>query len=312
MTATRPRARVAPLSTQRQRRHRKVSGQGRAAWMFLAPSLIVLGTFSLYPMLRAAYLSFTKFNLLQPPKWIGLDNYRTLFSDPQALNALVNTLVYAVFTTAISVGLALLIAVVLNNAFPLRTVARTAIFLPFIVSMGVIAIAWSFLLNPQVGLLSYWLQAIGIAPGQGLLQTPGLAMPAVIAVGIWKNLGFYVVMYLAGLQSVPRELYEAASTDGAGPVRRFANITWPLLANQTMLIVIVATINNVQAFDQIYVMTGGGPIFSTETLVAMIYRVGFTQLDFGYASALSWVLLLLLLVLAAAQLLYFRRRAVRY
>jgi len=119
-------------------------------------------------------------------------------------------------------------------------------------------------------------------------------------------------MYLAGIQSIPREIYEAASTDGAGPVRRFFSITWPLLGNQTMLIAIVATITNVQAFDQIYVMTQGGPFFRTETLVMMIYRTGFTQLDFGYASALSYLLLGILLIFSLAQFAYFRKRAVTY
>lgn len=287
-------------------------GQARAAWLFLAPSLLILGVFTAYPMLRAAYLSFTKFNLLAVPEWVGLDNYARIFTDPQAGNAVVNTLVYAAATTIISVGLALLIAVGLNQRFLFRGIARTAIFVPFIVSMGVVAIAWSFLLNPEIGLLSYWLKQLGIGSGQGWLRDPSLAMIAVIMVGIWKNLGFYVVMYLAGLQSIPREIYEAASTDGAGPVRRFFSITWPLLGNQTMLIAIVATITNVQAFDQIYVMTQGGPFFKTETLVMLIYRTGFTQLDFGYASALSYLLLGILLIFSLAQFAYFRKRAVTY
>lgn len=301
--------------TTRTRRSRWSSpgvSQSRAAWAFLAPSLAVLAAFAAYPMLRAGYLSFTEFNLLKAPKWIGLDNYTRLLSDPAAHNALMNTLIYAVVTTVVSIGLALVIAVALNEKFLARGFVRTAVFLPFIVSLGVVAIAWGFLLNPDVGLLSYWSKSVGISAGQGWLRDPSLAMTAVIIVGIWKNLGFYVVMYLAGLQSIPEEMYDAAKTDGAGPFRRFFSITWPLMANQTMLISIIATINNVQVFDQIYVMTQGGPFFQTETLVVMIYRTGFAQLDFGYASALSWVLLLLLLGLSLVQLTYFRKRAVTY
>lgn len=287
-------------------------GQARAAWLFLAPSLIALALFAGWPMVRSAYLSFTEYNLLRDPVWIGLDNYAAIFTDGKALNALGNTLVYAAATTAASVGLALVVAVVLNQKFRARGFARAAIFVPFIVSLGVVSIAWTFLLNPDIGLLSYWSRGVGIDVGQGWLRDPKLAMVAVILVGIWKNLGFYVVMYLAGLQSVPHDIYEAASIDGAGPLHRFFSITWPLLANQTMLIAIIATITNVQVFDQIYVMTQGGPFFRTDTLVTMIFRTGFTQLDFGYASALSWLLLLLLLGLSLAQFAYFRRRAVTY
>lgn len=296
----------------RRRRRSPRAAQTRAAWLFLAPSLVALAVFVAYPMARAAYLSFTEFNLLRDPEWVGLRNYADILGDGKALNALGNTLVYASITTVASVGMALLTAVLLNSRFRFRGFARTAIFLPFIVSLGVVAIAWAFLLNPEIGLLSHWGSQVGIGSGQGWLRDPSLAMAAVILVGIWKNLGFYVVMYLAALQSIPREVDEAASLDGARPFRRFVSITWPLLANQTMLIAIVATINNVQVFDQVYVMTQGGPFFSTETLVSMIYRVGFGQLEFGYAAALSWLLLLLLLVLSLAQFGYFRRRAVTY
>jgi multiple sugar transport system permease protein len=135
---------------------------------------------------------------------------------------------------------------------------------------------------------------------------------SVIVVGIWKYLGFYVVMYLAALQSIPRDLYEAAAVDGAGPVRRFFTVTWPLLSNQTMLVAIIATITNLQVFDQIFVLTQGGPFFRTETLVVMMYRVGFQNLQFGYAAALSWVLVVMLMIVSAAQVAYFRRRTVQY
>jgi ABC-type sugar transport system permease subunit len=137
-------------------------------------------------------------------------------------------------------------------------------------------------------------------------------MPAVIMVGVWKNVGFYMVIYLAGLQSIPRDLYEAAQVDGASPWQRFRNVTWPLLANQTMLVTILCAIATLQAFDQIFVMTHGGPFFRTETLVMLIYRQGFTQFRFGYAAAISWALVLLILVLSLFQFAYFRKRAVRY
>ncbi|HEY4266577.1 MAG TPA: sugar ABC transporter permease [Galbitalea sp.] len=294
------------------RSRRGAVSQRRAAWTFLAPSLLVLAVFVVYPIGQALYLSFTNYSVLTPPEWAGLDNYVKLFSDPAAGNAIANTLIYASATTVASVVLALLIAVFLNRRFPLRGFARTAIFLPYITSLGVVSIAWSYLLNPDIGLLSYWGRVVGIPVRTGWLVDPNLAMVAVILVGIWKFLGFYVVMYLAGIQSIPSDLYEAAAIDGAGPVRRFVSVTWPLLSNQTLFIAVIATITNAQAFDQIYVMTRGGPFFKTETLVMMMYRVGFQDLDFGYASALAYVLVALLAVLSLAQVRFFSRRAVQY
>jgi len=288
------------------------TSQTRAAWLFLAPSVLVLGTFVVYPIGRALYLSFTDYSLLRPARWIGTKNYSAIVSDPAARNAIKNTLLYAAVTTIASVALALIIALLLNQRFPFRSIARSAVFIPFIVSLSIVSIAWSYLLDPDIGLLTYWGSKVGISAGQGFLVNPNLAMVSVIVVGIWKYLGFYVVMYLAALQSIPRDLQEAAVMDGAGPVRRFFNVTWPLLSNQTMLVAIIATITNVQAFDQIFVLTQGGPFFRTETLVVMIYRVGFQNLQFGYAAALSYVLVLILMIVSLVQVAYFRRKAVQY
>jgi ABC-type sugar transport system permease subunit len=291
-------------------RSRPGTGQVRAAWLFLSPAIVVLSIFVVWPMVRAAYLSFTKFNIMQPPKWIGFQNYIQLFHDDAFWNAFANTAVYAIATTVVTVLLALVLAVLLNQHFPVRGFARAAVFLPYIASLSVVAIAWSFLFNPQIGLLSYWSSELGMNASQGWLRSPTLAMPAVIIVGIWKTVGFYTVIYLAGLQSIPQDLYEAAQLDGAGPLRQFRAITVPLLANQTLLITILATITNVQVFDQVYVMTQGGPFFKTETLVTLIYRLGFGQLQFGYASAISWVLVIVLAIIAAIQFKVFHRQEV--
>lgn len=288
-----------------------VHRQTRAAWLFMAPSLLVLAAFVVYPMSQALYLSFTDYDVLTPARWVGLDNYEELFGDEAFRRAFRNTLYYAAVTTPVSVVLALGTAVLLNRRFPLRGLGRTAVFLPVVVGLAVVAIAWSFLLDPDIGLISHWLGKVGISSDQGWVRDPDLAMPAVMVVGIWKNFGFYMVIYLAGLQAIPRDLYEAATLDGAGGWGRFRNVTWPLLANQTMLVLILAAIATLQAFDQIYVMTRGGPFFSTETLVMLIYRQGFDEFRFGYAAAMSWVLVLLILVLSIGQLLYHRRRVVR-
>jgi ABC-type sugar transport systems, permease components len=306
---------VHPAVSRPARRTRAGSAglrQARAAWLFMLPTLAVLGMFVVWPMLQALYLSFTDYQVFTPARWTGLENYQKLLSDPAFGNALVNTLYYAVVTTPVSVALALALALLLNGRMMLRGFVRTAVFVPVVISLAVVAIAWSFLLDPNIGLLSYWLSKLGIVTEQGWLRDPSLAMPAVMIVGVWKNVGFYMVMYLAGLQSIPTALYEAARVDGAGPWPQFRRITWPLLANQTMLIVILAAIATLQAFDQIFVMTHGGPFFKTETLVMMTYRVGFKEFQFGYAAAVSWALVLLIFVLSMLQVAYFRRRAVTY
>jgi ABC-type sugar transport system permease subunit len=165
--------------------------------------------------------------------------------------------------------------------------------------------------TPSIGLITYWLGQVGIHSTDWLDSTT-LAMPAVIIVGIWKNVGFYMVIYLAGLQTIPSEFYEAARIDGASAWQRFRSITWPLLSNTTMFVTIIALIASFQAFDQIFVMTQGGPAFSTETLVMLIYRQGFQNFSMGYASAIGYVLVLIILLFSLLQMRYFNRRAIRY
>lgn len=306
---------AAPRPAPPRRRRPLLKANGRralTAWLFLTPSLIVLLAFTLYPMIQAGYLSLTDYNLIRAAKFVGLDNYVELFQDPAFWNAFGNTVLYAVVVTPVTVVLALLFALMLNQRFVGRSFARTAIFLPFIVSLGIIAIAWAFLLDPNIGLLSYWLGQIGIVPEQGWLNDPRYAMAAVMAVGVWKNVGFYMVIYLAGLQSIPGEIYEASRLDGAGPWQRFRSVTLPLLSNQTLLVSVLALIATLQAFDQIWVMTHGGPFFRTETLVMLVYREGFQQLRFGYASAISFVLLVFVFILSMVQFGYLRRKQVTY
>lgn len=308
---------VAPprsLASDRPRRRGRGPASRRqlTAWLFLAPALIVLVAFTLYPMAQAVYLSLTDYNLIKSAQFIGLDNYVELVDDPAFWNAFWNTVLYAAVVAPVTVILALLFAVMLNRAFFGRTFVRTAIFLPFIVSLGIIAIAWSFLLDPNIGLLSYWLGQLGIVTEQGWLTDPRFAMPSVMAVGVWKFVGFYMVIYLAGLQSIPGDLYEAARIDGTNAWQRFRHITLPLLSNQTLLVSVLALIATLQAFDQIYVMTRGGPFFKTETLVMLIYREGFQELRFGYASAISFVLLIFVFILSMVQYGWLRRRAVTY
>ena len=299
-------------SGPRRKRRSAEARRARTAWLFLSPAIIILVAFTLYPMVQAVYLSFTEYNLIRAAEWIGLDNYIELLQDGAVWNAFGNTVLYALVVTPVTVILALVFSVMLNQRFAGRAFSRTAIFLPFIVSLGIIAIAWAFLLDPNIGLLSYWLSFIGIVPEQGWLSDPRYAMAAVMIVGVWKNVGFYMVIYLAGLQSIPVDMYEAARLDGAGAWQRFRRITLPLLSNQTLLVSVLALIATLQAFDQIYVMTHGGPFFRTETLVMLIYREGFQDLRFGYASAISFVLLIFVFLLSMIQFGYLRRKQVTY
>lgn len=278
------------------------------ALAFLAPALVILGVFVAWPMLQALRLSFTDASGFGAEEWVGLDNYVRVFTDPDILEAMLNTLWYTVLFTPTAVVSALVLALVLNSpSLPFRGFFRTALFLPFIVSLAVAAFAWSYLLDPRLGLLNYWVQGAGVQLGD-VLEDPVLAMPAVAMVAVWKNFGFYMVIFLAGLQDIPASLYEAARMDGAGAWRRFTNVTLPLLSNTFAFVLIFALIAALQAFDQIYVMTGGGPYGHTQTIVMEIYQSGFRKLDLGFASALSYVLLVATLLLSIVQFVFFGRR----
>lgn len=278
----------------------------------MLPSLVIMALFMFYPLIRAAWLSLTNYSFFGASQFIGLGNYTRLLHDPQFWGDLGNTVYYAAVTTPVSVVLALGLALLLNRrGLPARGILRAAIFLPAVVSLAVAAIPFRLMFTPSIGLITYWLGAIGIHATDWLGSTT-LAMPAVIIVGIWKNVGFYMVIYIAGLQTIPREFYEAARIDGATTWQRFRLITLPLLNNTTMFVTIIALIASFQAFDQIYVMTQGGPAFSTETLVMLIYRQGFENFSMGYASAIGYVLVLIILLFSLLQIRFFNRRAIRY
>jgi len=293
------------------RRARLERRRARTAALFLAPALLVLVVFVLWPMVNAAWLSFTDAGLIGGGEFVGLENYTALPRDDRFTNALGNTVLYTVVTTPLSVLLALAAALALNRRLRGRGFFRATFFLPFVASLSITAIAWAFLFDPLVGALPAWLGRLGLELGNGV-RDPELAIWIVMFVGIWRNVGFFMVMFLAGLQSIPRELQEAATLDGAGAWGRFRHVTLPLLSNTTMFVAIIAVIFSFQAFDQMYVMTAGGPFFRTETLVMLIYNRGFDNYDMGSATAISWVLVVLVLVVSLAQLGYFRRREVRY
>ncbi|WP_197683257.1 carbohydrate ABC transporter permease [Jiangella alkaliphila] len=314
MSLTAPRRRYRPPAPLGGRRVAPRAGRGRSgrrtatALAFLGPALLILVVFVGWPMLSALRTSFTDASGFGEAEWVGFDNYVQVFTDPDLFDAVQNTLWYTVLFTPTAVIAALALALVLNSpALPFRGFFRTALFIPFVVSLAVAAYAWTYLIDPQVGLLNHWLGGLGIQLGN-VLEDPQLAMPAVALVAVWKNFGFYLVIFLAGLQDIPGTLYEAARVDGAGVWRRFQHVTLPLLSNTMAFVLVFAMIAALQAFDQIYVMTGGGPYGNTQTIVMEIYESGFRRLELGFASALSYVLLIATLLLSVVQFVFFGRR----
>ena len=305
------------MTKRTYRAPRRLGGRGRisqrarrttAAICFLLPALIILAAFVGYPMVAALRTSFFSSSGFGPETFVGLGNYAAVFTDPTLLKAMANTALYAVLFTPTALVAALVVALLVNDPrLPFRGLLRSALFFPFIVSLAVAAFAWGYLIDPQVGLVDYWLRGAGIQLGN-VLQDPALAMPAVVLVAVWKSFGFYMVIFIAGLQDIPGSLYEAARVDGAGPIKRFTQVTLPLLNNTVTFVVIFALIAALQAFDQIYVLTQGGPFHATDTVVTEIYQLGFRDLDLGTASALSYVLLLATLVLSLIQFFAGSRR----
>ncbi|WP_114853143.1 carbohydrate ABC transporter permease [Brachybacterium sp. YJGR34] len=271
------------------------------ALAFLAPALLVIVVFVLFPALEALRLSFTDASGFGQSSWVGLDNYVEVFSSSSSRRAILNTLAYAAMYGPGVIIFGLACALLLNRQdIPFRSFFRTIIFLPFVISMAVASIAWNFLLDPNLGLVSYWLSKIGIHGGD--LFASSWALPVVTGIAVWKNFGYFMVIFLAGLQGIPGHLYEAATLDGAGPWRKLFAVTLPGLRSTMTFVIIFALVGSFQAFDQIYILTQGGPDHATETIVYRIYTDGFRDFEMGYASAFSYVLLAITLVLGLVQL----------
>jgi len=280
------------------------------AYFFIAPSAIVLLVFTLWPIVQALWMSLHNWSFLGTDRlFVGAGNYAELLADSRFLNALKNTVVYTLGAVPFQVAFALLLAVALNAKIRGRAFLRAAYFLPAISSLAVMAIVWSFLFDPDIGAVSAWLAQIGL-PRIAWLREPGTAMIAVVVVGVWKTLGFNAVILLAGLQGISAEQYEAASIDGAGSWRQFRHITVPGLRQTLLFVMVISVIASMQVFDQVYVMTRGGPLFGTETLVTYVFHEGFELFRLGYASAISWVLFLIIAVVAIVQLRFFRYQQV--
>ena len=276
--------------------------EAKAAWAFITPSLALLLVFSAAPLLFAFYLSFHRWNLLEPARpFVGLQHYIDLASDGLFWNAAKNTAIYSLYVPATMVC-ALGVASLLNRRIKGVALLRAVFFLPYITSFVAISIVWQWMYDPDFGLFNWMLGVIGLGP-YPWLNSPSTALLALIIMAIWIHIGFQMIIFLAGLQAIPAELYEAAMIDGAGPWRRFRKITLPLLKPTTFFVLVTSVIGSFQVFTFVYVMTEGGPLHSTDVIVYHIYQNAWQFLRMGYASAMSWVLFA---VIFAITLLQFR------
>jgi len=276
-------------------------GEALEAWLFLLPALILLGIFVLYPIAYLGYLSFTQGSFTRAGvHWVGGQNYLRLVLNPDFWQVMGNTLYFTAATVIPSLIIPLGLAVLLNHSVALRDLLRTAYFIPSITSLVAVGLGFRWLFQTD-GPINHLLEPLGIAPIPWLSSTTW-AMPVIILLSFWKQIGFNLVVFLAGLQTIPKNRYEAAELDGAGPWQQFWHITLPGLRPTLIFAAITTGIFTLRSFEQPYVMTGGGPLNSTNLLVFYIYQEAFGQFDFGYAAAAATVLLLVTLVLVYVQL----------
>ncbi|PZF86722.1 carbohydrate ABC transporter permease [Jiangella anatolica] len=289
-------------------RRRRIRWQ--PAWLFMAPSLTIIAVFIAYPIVESFRYSLYDWRVgADSQEWLGLGNYTELFGDERFWNALRVTVIFAVASVALQLLLGYAAAAALQRDGWFNRVVRSAFFFPTVVALAVIGLVWRFLLDPQIGLVSGLIERFGGDPVQWL-QDPALALPTVIFVSVWKNVGFTMIILLAALKGVPAQLYEAARLDGASGWRLTRHVTLPSIRPALLFATMIMTINSLQVFDLVYVMTNGGPLFATDTLVTMMFREGFENFRIGYASAIAWVLFALILLLSALQLKLFRYRDV--
>lgn len=289
---------------------RPLRRRARAGRLFVAPNLAAVGVFMLFPLGFSLYMSFQRWDLFTPPKFVGLKNFGALTSDPLFFIALRNTVVLTVGTVVPTVLVSLVVAAVLSREVKGIGIFRTVVFLPLAISSVVMAVVWQFVFDTDNGLLNIVLGWAGIGPVPWLVE-PQWAMVSLCMVSVWRSVPFASVVLLAAMQGVPGNLYEAARIDGAGAIRQFVSITLPMIRGAMSFVVVISVIHAFQAFDLVYVLNGpgGGPETATYVLGIMLFQHAFSFLEFGYASALAWVMFAILLVLTVLQFRIARRRA---
>lgn len=282
--------------------------EARAGYLFMLPSLVILSVFVFWPIVQSVLLSLQNWQFGGTSTWVGFDNYQRMMSDYRIANAFHNTFVYTAITVPVGMAISLVLALALNQKLPAVRLFRSAFFLPVITSFAIMSLVWRFLLDPDIGLLSYWSQLLHLPTGDWL-RDPTWALPSVMVVSIWKNVGFNMVIFLAGLQGISEQYYEAAKVDGANAWRRFLHVTLPQLRPTMLFVLVVSVIAAFEVFDVVWVMTPqGGPLFSTDVVVTYIYHQGIELLDISYAATIGVVLCAIVFALTLIQLrvLHFR------
>lgn len=269
--------------------------------LFILPSLLGFLVFIVYPVFYSLYVSFTDWDLINQMHFIGFENYKNLLDDPNFWNSLKNTFTFIIGYLPLVMILGLSVALLVNSNIRFKTFFRATYFLPVVTSWVAVSLVWKWLFNPKYGLINYFLSLVGV-DGPNWLNDPNTAMIAIIITSVWKDIGFIMILYLGGLQNISPSLYEASGIDGANKWQQFWKITLPMLKPTTFFVMMISLINSFQVFDQVNIMTEGGPGDSTTVLVQNIYNSAFRYSEMGYAAAMSWVLFVIILVVSLVQM----------
>jgi multiple sugar transport system permease protein len=299
------------MSTNAPRRQRLSSRNLReriTGYGFLFPDVLGLLVFVVGPIGFAFYISLHSWTALSPMRWIGFANYTRLWADVRFWDSLQITALYTIIYVPLLLAISLGLAVLVNQRLPFISIFRAIFFVPVVLSLVVSSLMWRYIFDERIGLLNYLIGLVGVPP-QAWLGSVELALPSIIVVSLWIQMGYFMTIFLAGLQDIPREYYEAAMIDGASSSTAFFRITLPLLKPTTLFVLVISLINAFQVFDQVWVMTRGGPASATRVTVIYIYQQAFQHLNLGYASAMAFALFLIILVVSLIQFRLFRTRA---